>query len=363
MPFTLSWFKQKPVVKRKGEGKENKTAKEGKRKVKSLLAEKREALEISILEGVVFVLPEIHVSSETTARSETPPLTEPETETWQSQMNHLTSEGLSDAETHSTRPKSFTCRRRHYCRCDLWEAPYFKPNDNPSGAPMVKINAGHFVGRLFIPSGSLLFHISNPQRHLHVIAPIDDPREQRSAANRTPTRTAVRKSKRATDVQRPLSGMSQSASSPLNRSPIRRIVDSHDVITPDGFFEPRSQMSSTDVSLFTDEPEPGTSTSQDLQDSYRMEDYQKQIFELESELELLKTETEMQRREREKYQRLYETTALCQICMERRRNSFILPCSHFVYCGECLEHHWKENCRKCPMCRGPAHSVIITNLV
>lgn len=38
----------------------------------------------------------------------------------------------------------------------------------------------------------------------------------------------------------------------------------------------------------------------------------------------------------------------CLVCMDKERNTVILPCSHYAVCGECL-----VQCRNCPVCRGP----------
>ena len=45
-----------------------------------------------------------------------------------------------------------------------------------------------------------------------------------------------------------------------------------------------------------------------------------------------------------------EDQSLCQICLDKKRDTAILPCGHFLYCGECLSH---GGLRKCPNCRTP----------
>ncbi|KAL2630844.1 hypothetical protein R1flu_015530 [Riccia fluitans] len=42
---------------------------------------------------------------------------------------------------------------------------------------------------------------------------------------------------------------------------------------------------------------------------------------------------------------------LCQICMENKRNTVVLPCMHFLYCDNCLRTHQRDN-TTCPACRG-----------
>ena len=261
------------------------------------------------------------------------------------------------------------------CYCRYWQTtPGFE--DPVMATPVIALASGRNFGRAFIPSGSLYLHTSVPKRHQQLIASREEPPEPRPAATRgaAPVRSpaparAKPPSKRGVDFQRPMSAVSQTASSPLSQGPICRINDRHDVLTPDSYFDAEPQHSPGDVlpTLADAHPPPPSalqSHHHQLEEAPQLMACRERISELELELELLRTETERQRKEREKYQRLYESTALCQICMVRRRNSFILPCSHFVYCGECLERHWEmTKLRQCPMCRGPAHSVIITNLV
>ncbi|KAL2628649.1 hypothetical protein R1flu_013335 [Riccia fluitans] len=42
---------------------------------------------------------------------------------------------------------------------------------------------------------------------------------------------------------------------------------------------------------------------------------------------------------------------LCQICLLRDRDTVVLTCMHYLYCGECLDDH-KQRSLKCPTCRG-----------
>ena len=43
----------------------------------------------------------------------------------------------------------------------------------------------------------------------------------------------------------------------------------------------------------------------------------------------------------------------CTICLDKPRNTVVLPCSHFATCGECL-----AACRSCPVCRGAVNGSI-----
>ncbi|KAH7301465.1 hypothetical protein KP509_23G028000 [Ceratopteris richardii] len=43
--------------------------------------------------------------------------------------------------------------------------------------------------------------------------------------------------------------------------------------------------------------------------------------------------------------------ALCLVCLERPRNTLVLPCLHFQYCLDCLLQHRSCNGNTCPTCR------------
>ena len=53
---------------------------------------------------------------------------------------------------------------------------------------------------------------------------------------------------------------------------------------------------------------------------------------------------------------------LCQICFERRPDCIIFPCSHLLYCRECVTKHKKKGNSRCPTCRGPINSEILCNV-
>eukprot|EP00456_Euglypha_rotunda_P013320 TRINITY_DN13967_c0_g1_i4.p1 TRINITY_DN13967_c0_g1~~TRINITY_DN13967_c0_g1_i4.p1 ORF type:complete len:232 (-),score=29.51 TRINITY_DN13967_c0_g1_i4:21-620(-) len=50
----------------------------------------------------------------------------------------------------------------------------------------------------------------------------------------------------------------------------------------------------------------------------------------------------------------------CQICMERTRNTLLLPCCHFLYCSTCLSQMQDRN--RCPTCRQTIQGQIACNL-
>ncbi|KAL3699723.1 hypothetical protein R1sor_017745 [Riccia sorocarpa] len=53
--------------------------------------------------------------------------------------------------------------------------------------------------------------------------------------------------------------------------------------------------------------------------------------------------------------------SLCQICMERPRDTCILPCLHLSYCSQCVVKHHQSN-KTCPACRTPSSGFLVTSL-
>ena len=49
---------------------------------------------------------------------------------------------------------------------------------------------------------------------------------------------------------------------------------------------------------------------------------------------------------------------LCQICMERPRDTVLLPCAHAMYCGACLRRRLR-----CPSCKLPTTGKLECKLV
>ena len=42
----------------------------------------------------------------------------------------------------------------------------------------------------------------------------------------------------------------------------------------------------------------------------------------------------------------------CVICMEKARDTVVLPCLHFLFCSTCIQkHNSSSNTNKCPSCR------------
>lgn len=254
--------------------------------------------------------------------------------------------------------------------------------ESPNSTPLVCFKVGRFFGRTLVSSGTLQVHAPVPQRLNEVITPRETeirPGFRGTTQGRFGNSTNRPMSvptliPRPPEFQRPLTGVPHSAttaesmnqlfqfsspqlnpSSPLNLEVLstEQVVNSGDQRSPRGVHLPGADQEGSSNQSPHDPP----------YETAMVEDCIHKISELQVELELMRSEAELERSERQKFQKLYEGSALCQICIENQRNTFILPCSHFVYCDECLKRHWEINeFRLCPLCRGPAHSVIITNL-
>ncbi|KAL9969405.1 hypothetical protein ACROYT_G021622 [Oculina patagonica] len=53
---------------------------------------------------------------------------------------------------------------------------------------------------------------------------------------------------------------------------------------------------------------------------------------------------------------------LCQICFERPRDCIIMPCTHFLYCRNCVTEHKRKGDSRCPTCRGPIAGEMLCNI-
>lgn len=53
---------------------------------------------------------------------------------------------------------------------------------------------------------------------------------------------------------------------------------------------------------------------------------------------------------------------MCQICFTRPRDCIILPCSHLLYCGVCVNEHKSKGGLRCPACSGTINSEILCNV-
>lgn len=53
----------------------------------------------------------------------------------------------------------------------------------------------------------------------------------------------------------------------------------------------------------------------------------------------------------------------CQICYSNVRDVVILPCSHFMFCKQCIERHVNTSqARTCPVCRGTISGLLALQL-
>ncbi|KAL2642839.1 hypothetical protein R1flu_010426 [Riccia fluitans] len=91
-------------------------------------------------------------------------------------------------------------------------------------------------------------------------------------------------------------------------------------------------------------------------DKYRkdMESQEAKRVKLETDFKVseqnLKTELQSER-----------AKLLCNICLDKPRDTMILPCTHFLYCHGCLLIHKKRN-NTCPTCRGSMSALLHCHL-
>ncbi|KAL2610507.1 hypothetical protein R1flu_029080 [Riccia fluitans] len=91
----------------------------------------------------------------------------------------------------------------------------------------------------------------------------------------------------------------------------------------------------------------------------RLEDYRIRVKRIEMEcnnvINLFDSEKAQRMKLDETFQALEQQVEgeelLCQICMVNKKNMFVLPCMHFLFCRNCLVTHRAKN-NTCPACRG-----------
>jgi E3 ubiquitin-protein ligase BRE1 len=91
---------------------------------------------------------------------------------------------------------------------------------------------------------------------------------------------------------------------------------------------------------------------------------QRKVAELSQELERTQNSTKSLTKElREAKTKIEQQEArhLCGICFERPRDAIVLPCTHFLYCNQCLSENTK-NSKKCPACRSALSGVLLCKL-
>ncbi|KAK2558105.1 Radial spoke head 10-like protein B [Acropora cervicornis] len=86
--------------------------------------------------------------------------------------------------------------------------------------------------------------------------------------------------------------------------------------------------------------------------------YEKERNEAEKALKAATEEAAQLKKE------LEETKAalVCQICFSRPRDCILLPCSHLLYCRDCVSEQRKNGDSRCPTCRGTINSEILCNI-
>ncbi|KAK3734062.1 hypothetical protein QZH41_015834 [Actinostola sp. cb2023] len=57
-----------------------------------------------------------------------------------------------------------------------------------------------------------------------------------------------------------------------------------------------------------------------------------------------------------------KTALLCQICYDCDRDCIIMPCTHMLYCRDCISKEKKEGRNRCPACRGAISGEIYCNI-
>jgi hypothetical protein len=77
-----------------------------------------------------------------------------------------------------------------------------------------------------------------------------------------------------------------------------------------------------------------------------------QILEMQKQLQSIQAEKialEMQLKQKDKQIKELEIQTRCGICIEKNRDTILMPCLHFLYCNSCITGQVKS----CPACRMP----------
>lgn len=53
----------------------------------------------------------------------------------------------------------------------------------------------------------------------------------------------------------------------------------------------------------------------------------------------------------------------CCICMERKSNMLLLPCSHLVICDECTRNNIQSGYKLCPICQQEVYSYNLLKII
>ncbi|MCO5612807.1 hypothetical protein L7F22_067078 [Adiantum nelumboides] len=54
---------------------------------------------------------------------------------------------------------------------------------------------------------------------------------------------------------------------------------------------------------------------------------------------------------------------ICIVCLDKPRDTLIMPCLHFHYCFSCLMQHKQTNGSTCPTCRGTIHGLCMSSFL
>ena len=108
----------------------------------------------------------------------------------------------------------------------------------------------------------------------------------------------------------------------------------------------------TELKVLEEDSKTKEKESSDMANAYReqIEEYKKKLGEVESENRQMKVEQAM------------KVSCLCQICFDRKRDCIIMPCTHLLYCRQCLAEHKRKGKNDCPACRGPISGELNCNL-
>jgi hypothetical protein len=92
----------------------------------------------------------------------------------------------------------------------------------------------------------------------------------------------------------------------------------------------------------------------------------------------VKQQLEAAKKQLQEAERAVEDVVVCQICMDRKKGTVIMPCMHFLYCSQCLQQHrgpgagrggtgggsggGRELVEQCPACRGRVTGQLMVRL-
>ena len=110
----------------------------------------------------------------------------------------------------------------------------------------------------------------------------------------------------------------------------------------------------TELKVLEEDAKTKEKESSDMANAYReqIEEYRGKLEEVQSENRQLEMKVEQ----------AVKVSSLCQICFDRKRDCIIMPCTHLLYCRQCLAEHKRKSKNDCPACRGPISGELNCNL-